>query len=311
MSPSLFQSPLPDVAIEIDSTHVAAARVAWGASTATVGAHASEPLRAGLVTPALAAPNIADVGEVSRAIAQVLSRLGGRTRRVALVIPDTAAKVSLLKFETVPARTADLQELVRWQIRKSAPFPVEQAVVSFTAGARPADGGQEFVVTLARQDIVQQYEDACDGAGVHAGLVDISTFSVINHALGTLPAGGDWLLVHAAASYATLSVLRGGDLIFFRNRTEDAEGTLADVVHQTAMYYEDRLQGAGFDRVLLAVSPAGATASDALRHSLQDRLGLEVQAFEPSAHATLAGILMRERTPARQPRAPGTPGEAA
>ena len=55
---------------------------------------------------------------------------------------------------------------------------------------------------------------------------------------------GDWLLVHVTpglhdpdSSTATL--------IFFRNRSDDAEGTLADVVHQTAMYYEDRLKAPG------------------------------------------------------------------
>jgi Tfp pilus assembly PilM family ATPase len=292
---SIFQSPPPDVALEIDATHIAAARLAWRGDTVSIAAHAVEPLPAGLVTPALAAANLADVPAVGRAIAQVLTRLGGRTRRVALVVPDTVGKVSLIRFETVPPRLSDLQELVRWQIRKSAPFPMEQAVVSFTPGSKPAEGGQEFVVTVARTDIIAQYEQACERAGVHAGLIDLATFSIINHALATDSPGGDWLLVHAAPTYTTLTVLRGRDLIFFRNRAEDAEGTLADVVHQTAMYYEDRLKGAGFDKVFLAVTTAGPSASDALRHNLQDRLGMAVQAIDPSARAPLTGILVRDR----------------
>ena len=36
-----------------------------------------------------------------------------------LVIPDTAAKISLIRFDTVPPNSADLAELVRWQVRKS------------------------------------------------------------------------------------------------------------------------------------------------------------------------------------------------
>ena len=132
----------------------------------------------------------------------------------------TAANVSQPAcFETVPPRPLDLQELVRWQIKKSAPFPLEQAVVSFTPGARPAEGGHEFIVATARHDIIAQYEEACAAAGAYAGLVDLATFSVINGVVGSSAAPtGDWLLVHVTASYTTLTVLRGSDLIFFRNR---------------------------------------------------------------------------------------------
>ena len=57
--------------------------------------------------------------------------------------------------------------------------------------------------------------------------------------------------------YGTLAILRGRDLIFFRNRAEGSDETLADLVHQTAMYYEDRLGGsAGSPACVLAASGA-------------------------------------------------------
>jgi type IV pilus assembly protein PilM len=310
--PKFLQSTPPDVAVEIEATHVAAARLAIRGAAPTVAAHTTEPLAGGVVVPALAAANITDVAAVGRAITQALSQLGVRPRRVALVVPDTVAKVSLVRFENVPGRLQDLQELVRWQIKKTVPFPVEEAVVTFTPGVRHADG-QEFVVAAARQDVVQQYEQACTMAGVDAGLVDLATFSIVNGVLANrLAPLGDWLLVHVTPTYTTLAVIRDGHLIFFRNRADDAEGTLADLVHQTSMYYEDRLQGGGFARVLLAgasVDPAGA---DALRRSLEDRLRLTVEPVDPrgtvalvdritaspellDALAPLVGILMRDR----------------
>lgn len=308
----LFHSAPPDVAIEIESGHVAAARLTWRGDAATVAAHSLEPLPPGIVVPALTASNISDVAAVGRAIAQAIARLGGRPRRAALVIPDTAAKISLVRFENVPPKSDDLVELVRWQIRKSAPFPLEQSVVSFTPGIKPAEGGQEFVVTVARADVIAEYEDACARAGVHAGLVDIASFSIINGVLaGHAAPSGDWLLVHATPTYMTLMVLRDRDLIFFR-KAEETEGTLADVVHQTAMYYEDRLKGMGFARVLLAGGAVIAGGADALRRSLEERLGLKVEAVDPrstaalldritaspdvlDALAPLVGILVRDR----------------
>ena len=62
----------------------------------------------------------------------------------------------------------------------------------------------------------------------------------------------DWLLVHVTREDATMAILRGESLVFFRNHAAEGEAGLADMVHQTAMYYEDRLSGTGFGRVMLA-----------------------------------------------------------
>ena len=54
----LFTTPPPDVAVEIDHTHVAAARIAVRGSQHVIVAHAAEPLAAGAVVPGLAALNM-------------------------------------------------------------------------------------------------------------------------------------------------------------------------------------------------------------------------------------------------------------
>lgn len=299
----LFQAPPPDVAIEIDHGHVGAARLVWRGGQAVIAAHAVESLPPGAVVPSLATLNLPDVPQVAEVIRRVLGQLGMKATRVALVIPDTVAKVSLLKLENVPAKAADLQEIVRWQVRKTAPFPIEQAVLSVTPGAASPEGGHELVVALARADVVQQYERACEMAGAHAGLVDLATFSVINGILAgqSAPAGDpsagsessrapsrdDWLLVHVTDAYLTLAVMRDRSLLFFRNRSEEGEGTLADLIHQTAMYYEDRLHGSGFARVLIAGAARLPSGAESVRRGLEERLGLNVEAVDPRAAAAL------------------------
>lgn len=309
----LFQTPAPDVAVEIDHRRVAAAKLAWRGGQAVIAAHASEALPAGMINPGLAALNIPDVPAVSKVIERVLGQLGGRPSQVSLLVPDTVAKVSLLKLEKVPARAADLQEIVRWQVRKTAPFPIEQAVLSVSPGARDADGAGEFVVALSRSDVIHQYEQACLMAGAHAGLVDLSTFGVINGILaGSAAPAGDWLLVHVTDAYLTLAVMRDRSLLFFRNRSEESEGSLADLIHQTAMYYEDRLKGGGFARVLIAGGASLPGGADSVRRGLEERLSVSVDAVDPRGAAALqdrigaspdlldvlsplVGMLMRER----------------
>jgi type IV pilus assembly protein PilM len=284
------RSSPPAVALEIASNRVSAAAIDVRSDRTLVGAHLTEDLPDGAIAPALTAQNMRDAAAVTSAVKRVLDHVG-RPRRIGLVVPDPVAKISLIRFEQVPPRRQDLEQLIRWQIRKTTPFPIEEAQVSFVEGVKAADG-QEFIVSVARRDVVAEYEAVCAEAGAHPGIVDISTFNVINGLLlGRDVPEGDWLLINVAVDYASIAVLRGRDPILFRSRNESMEGSLADLVHQTAMYYEDRLSGRGFGRVILAGAthgPAGAAGAERARHALEDRLRVRVEAVAFSDFATIS-----------------------
>ena len=318
---SLFAAEAPTVGIEIGARHVTVLRLAPGTDPAAVVSLAVEPLPPGALVPALNEPNIKDRPAVSAAVARAIEQAGARRRRAVLVVPDTVGRVSLLKFEKVPERRADLTELIRWQTRKSVPFRMEDAQLAFSP-AGPDGGTGEFAVVLARRDVVAEYETICAENGVQIGVVDLATFNLINAsvAAGNAP-DGDWLLVNAAGEYLSLAILRGGRLLFFRHRGSEGEGSLEDVVHQTAMYYEDRLSGTGFSRVVLASAGReggepvpGETADPGLvRRQLEQRLSMRVDSVDPRPAVTLAdrisiqaplvdalapavGLLLRERS---------------
>lgn len=299
---STFQrASLPSVAVELASNRVSAVSVEHRSGGAVVAAHATEPVPAGALAPSLTAPNLRERGVVAGALARVLDKVG-RPKRVGLVIPDPVARVSLVRFERVPGRRQDLDQLVRWQVKKGAPFPIDEAQVAYAPGFAGPEG-QEFVVSVARRDIVEEYEGVCADAGAHAGLVDLATFNVVNAVLaGTAGAGdsstrsgpsqapsvGDWLLVNVTVDYASIVILRGEHPIFFRNRTSEADGSLSDIVHQAAMYYEDRLSGSGFARVVLS-GAAGALQTaevDLLRRGLEARLDRPVESVDPRLAVT-------------------------
>ena len=78
-----------------------------------------------------------------------------------------------------------------------------------------------------------------------------------------------------------MAVVRGSNIIFFRTRASDKDDDLADLVHQTAMYHEDRLGGGGFARVVLGgASLRGPEVGDQLRRELEARLGARVEALD-------------------------------
>jgi type IV pilus assembly protein PilM len=282
--PSLRDASGPTVAVELTSHRVSAASIDLRGKP-VVAAHATEPLPDGALVPSLTAENVHDRGALIGALGRVFDRIGGRPRRLGLVLPDPIARVSLVRFEQVPARADDLDQLVRWQVKKTAPFPIEEAQVSYVPGLRALDG-HEFVVSLARRRVVEEYEQICAAVGAHAGIVDLATFNIINAVLAGSPPAGDWLLVHVAPDYASIAIMRGEHVIFFRNRTSEADGTLADLVHQTAMYYEDRLRGSGFARVVLAGIGAWEDV-DEVRRRLEARLTTPVETIDPRTAAAL------------------------
>jgi Tfp pilus assembly PilM family ATPase len=285
----LFAPTRPMVAVEIAAQHVAALRIGGGAPPALEG-YAFEALAPGTVVPALGATNISDGAAVASAVGRVLAQVGG-ARHVALVIPDPVARVSLVRFDQVPSRIADLEAMLKWNVRKSLPFRVDDARVAWAPGLA-AGSGREFVVVAAHRDVVAEYEAACLAAGAHPGLVDIATINLVNLHLVSEDVSGDTLLVYLTAEYATLGVVRDGTLIFFRHRGADGTESLPDLVHQTAMYYEDRLDGAGFRRVLVAgatLGPEGPAGADALRQSLEERLGARVEWLDPARATTPGG----------------------
>jgi type IV pilus assembly protein PilM len=282
-----FASPPPDAAIEIGAEGVAVAALASRGDDAVVSAYAIEPVPAGAVVPGLTVPNIVDRSAVVTALRAALDKASLRPRRVALVMPDVAGRVSLVRFDRIPERAEDLEQLVRWQVRKAAPFPIEEAALSYSPGARTADGGGEFIVVLARQDVVREYESVCEELGLHPGLVDLATLSVLNLFLASEPPQGDWLAVHMQPESVSIALMRGAHMIFFRNRAEGEDDSLADVVHQTAMYYQDRLGGQQFTRVLFGGMGRTPGMLEQARHSVEERLGVRVEAIDPTRVATL------------------------
>ena len=112
----LFTAGAPTASVEIAADRVTGLTLGREPGR-DVTAVVTEALPDGSLTPTANATNIADRVGVGEAVSRVLKQLPGTPSRVALVVPDSAAKVSLMTFDQIPGRVADLDQLVRWQAR--------------------------------------------------------------------------------------------------------------------------------------------------------------------------------------------------
>ena len=234
---ALFGTPAPSLGVEISATRVAVVRLAADGSPALVTGLAVEPLPPGAVVPALNATNIADRAAVSGAIRRALTP----ARQAAAGAPSwwcpTPSPRSRCCASTrcrhVPPTSP---RSCRGRSGRAPRSPRTRRSCRSSPGAE-VDGAREFVVTMARRDIVGEYESVCQDAGLHTGVVDLATFNLVNAVLAAGgPSAGDALLVNLAPDYLTVVILRDGQLMFYRHRGSDGEGSLADIVHQSAMY---------------------------------------------------------------------------
>lgn len=274
---SLFTTSGPAVAVSIAPEQVTAVHLESGRNGPLVRRHARLPLPPGAVTPAVQGTNLADPAAVAEALDGVLERLPRRPRRIGLLLPDAAAKVSMVRFASVPARAADLDSMLRWQVRKTVPFDVDEAQVDWMPGRTTAGGEQEFVTVLAHRAVVEEYERVCAAAGMHAGLVDLLSFSLIEAAVacGATDPTADWLLVLVGGGSSTLAVVRDRHPLLFRTVADGQPP--GDLVHQTAMYYEDRLGGSGLSHALIAGNGGAQHGFEAIRRVIEGRLAIAVE----------------------------------
>ena len=283
---SLLTGRPADAVVEIAGDAVSAASMAARGADPIVQGYALEPLPAGAVVPSLTGPNVVDRMVLIERLRTAIDRLTPRPRRVALLLPDIVGRVSLVRFDQLPPREDDVAQLVRWQVKKAAPFPVEEAMLTYVPVGASADGGRELLVALVRHDIVRVYESVCEAVGLHPGLVDLATLGVVNLCLAA-PAVGDRLLVHVRPEYTSLVILRGDTVAFFRTVAAGETGALPDLVHQTTMYYQDRLGGDGFTQLIVS-GPGGVDGLAGVRRDLEGRLGVPVQPVETLRPVTLA-----------------------
>jgi type IV pilus assembly protein PilM len=273
----LHSMPHPSLVVEIAAEHVAAAR--WGNVRGHLDGVAVEPLPAGSVMVSTVESNITQPEVVRSALRRVFSRIPDRGAPVALLVPDPVVRVFILPFDMLPRRADEALPLLRWRLKKSVPFDVDETVVSWTRQTGP-DGSLELVTAVARQRIVREYEAILESLGAHAGVVVSSTLAT----LPLLEDHGATLLVRLCGRMLTTVITHDANLCVYRSSEMPAESRLLspqamlDEIFPALAYYQDTW-GATIDRAWLAgFGERESLFGDALAAELKIRVGPIVDA---------------------------------
>jgi type IV pilus assembly protein PilM len=261
MSPKLNSGSKPKLACEVAADRVLAGRVSDGGDV--VAECASHELAPGSVVPDLIETNLRQRGAVYKTIADTLSRVGGRSRDVIAVLPDAAVRVVLLDFDALPTNHEEAEGVVRFRLKKSLPFDVDKAKVSYHA--QLSGGNVRVIAAVALSSVVEDYEAAFREAGYSPGIVLPSMLA----ALGAANSAGPTLVIKVDARTTSIAILDKQQLLLFRT-LENTRGVtitgdqLAEEVYPSVVFFQDTYH-LNIDKIFVAGLPESGGAAPALR----------------------------------------------
>jgi len=170
---SLLQEAPPAMAFEITEAGIACARIGTRAELDFL------PLKPGTLAVSPLKENVLDPDEFVRAVRQLAGTQSARKRRdVALILPDFSARISVLDFDSFPKDAKEQASLIRFRLKRSVPFDVESATVSYWA--QPGEKGKtDVVVVMAPLEIISRYESPFRTAGMNPGMVTTSCLAAL------------------------------------------------------------------------------------------------------------------------------------
>ena len=259
---SILQDPPPAVAFEISEAGIAAARI--GSRTELE----FRPLKPGTLTVSPLKENVIDPDEFVMAVRALAP--SQKRREAAIILPDYCVRITVLDFDNFPSDAKEQAALVRFRVKRSVPFDVEAAAMSYW----PQPGAHkrvDVVVVIAPLEIVARYESPFRAAGMSPGLVTTSGIA----ALELAPESGISVMAKLTGHVLTVLVREKSTLKLVRCiELPSAElEDVASVLVPTFVYVEDNLGGRADKLILCGFGAETETA----QHRFAQELGVAVE----------------------------------
>ena len=205
----------------------------------------------------------------------LLSEVKFKGSEIAVVVPDSTARIAFLTVENPSNNPEEQQTFIRWKLKKSIPFDVDAAQVAYRIlGPHRGGPGVDVLVALSPRSVVREYEAIFDALDIHAGMVLPSTLAALNV---FTPPSGDALFVKVAPDCVTTTVFQGRRIQFYRRVTDTS---LYDAIYPTVLYYQDKLGGNALQHLYVCGYDGDLQMS---LEQIQEKLGLSAQRVEPKS----------------------------
>jgi type IV pilus assembly protein PilM len=217
------------------------------------------------------APNMLKPQLYRDALPRVAEAARGKAGTAALAIPDYAARMAILDFEQFPTSDTEAMALLRFRLRKSVPFHIEEAQLTYAVQLAEPKRTEVLAVAIARP-ILEEYEAMLVEAGYRVGLVMPSSIAALPLCNATQK--GITLLAKSTGSTLAVVLIEQGRVRLVRSLDlTSEEDAVLPMLQQTLAFAEDQI-GETVRRILLA-GFGGET--DALGYRIERDFGIHCE----------------------------------
>jgi type IV pilus assembly protein PilM len=262
----LLEPKYPSVAFDLDPKSLAMVRIGSRKKERFIASFEVEEIPPDMLETDFYKVKLSAPDEFKAMISRLVEREPVKLNRVSLILPDNYARVAIIPFDDLPRRRQDAIALVKWKTKKSVPFKVEEAAVDFMPLSVQGRGVNVLAV-LTPRSVMEEFETTFASLGIQAGLVDLSTLSLINFYRPVLQRemgnGSEYLLANVSESFLTFVIFRGEEMVFFRCRPfasgvadDGGEGALRLLKRElqtSLLYYREKLEGRQLTRAYLRI----------------------------------------------------------
>jgi type IV pilus assembly protein PilM len=201
-----------------------------------------EPLERGWISDG----NIEKFDEVVDATRRLVSRVGSKTKNVAMALP---ASVVISKKIILPGGLSEreMEVQVESEANQYIPFSLDEVALDFCVVGPSATsaGDVDVVIAASRKEKVEDRQGLAEAVGLTPVVMDVESYAArlaASRVIGRLPGSGEEALIalfEIGAMTSTMQVLRNDDLVYERDQVFGGAQLTQMLVRQYGFTHEE------------------------------------------------------------------------
>lgn len=221
-------------------------------------------------------PNIVNPAAFVASVRESWLRMLTKEKRIALTLPDSIGRILLVDLDTRFRNRQEGMDVIRWKLKKNLPFDIAQAHLDFQVLTEREDGSLLTLVSIIGRDIVEQYEQCLETAGLEPYRIEFSSFSLYRIFAERIELAENTGIALLHAGTLILMLFRNGVLDFFRSK--ELVGAAIDAnrlfreINSSFLVYRERVPGQDVEELFFMAPDEDATHFGAI---LAEATGVE------------------------------------
>jgi len=279
----------PDVVV-LDTDSLVHARLGRGKENPQIVQAKSYRLATDTFVNAVVTPELANEGALTEGLRR-LKMETGKWDRVSLLLPDSWFRINILDLPSLPDRTNEAMEVVRWSLKRTLPIPPESLRVTYSVLSR-TPAGVKLLVLSAVEKTLASIEKVFASSGLEVILIEPIGLNIWNAvAVREAVTANDRLFLYLREREFTTAVFRGEQPLFIRSRNLGGERTLEQEIRLSASYLRDNLGTQTIEQCYVAGSGINADVAGVLSQEFAAPVRtLQLREFAEQTPSDIYGI---------------------